>query len=58
MYFTDGKKRAFERLMQQKPGFAVINPAVPEVMKIAALAVSTARNGKLTIASFRNWSLP
>ena len=42
MYFTKGKQRAFELLMQQKPDLTAINPVVPEMMKIAALAVSTA----------------
>lgn len=38
MYFTKGKQRAFELLMQQKPGFdRYFNPVVPEMMKIAAL---------------------
>ena len=50
MYFTKGKQRAFELLMQQKPDLTAINPVVPEMMKIAALAVSTAPGGNMSFA--------
>ncbi len=54
MYFTGGEKRAFEMLLQQKHDLTVFNPAVPEVMKIAALAISTARSGNMSFAFSRN----
>ena len=50
MYFTKGKQRAFELLMQQKRDLTAINPVVPEMMKIAALAVSTAPGGNMSFA--------
>ena len=62
MYFTKGKQRAFELLMQQKPGFDRYQSGCAgddedcgtcrfyRPMKIAVLAVSTAHNGNMSFA--------
>ena len=39
MYFTKGKQRAFELIMQQKPGFDRYQSGCAEMMKIAVLAL-------------------
>mgnify|MGYP001397393217 CR=1 FL=1 len=58
MYFTKGKQRAFELLMQQKPGFDRYQSGWPEMMKIAALAVSTAPGGNMSFAFSKSVLLP
>ena len=50
MYFTKGKQRAFELIMSRSRDLTAINPVVPEMMKIAVLAVSTAHNGNMSFA--------
>lgn len=54
MYFTSGSSRAFESLMQGKPGSTTTTAAAPECMRIAALAASTARIGNTSFAFTRN----
>ena len=43
MYFTKGKQRALNCSCSRSRDLTAINPVVPEMMKIAALAVSTPR---------------
>ena len=55
MYFTEGKQRAFGsgRLncsCSRSRDLTAINPVVPEMMKIAALAVFTALGGSMSFA--------
>ena len=51
MYFTSGGDRAFESLMQGKPGFDHYDTAAtPERRRIAATAVSTVPTGNISFA--------
>ena len=59
MYFTKGKQRAFELIMQQKPGFDRYQSGCAgddedcgtcRFYRIAALAVSTAPGGNMSFA--------
>ena len=49
MYFTSGSNRAFESLMQGKPGFDHYDSATPERRRIAATAVSTVPTQRSTV---------
>ena len=50
MYFTKGKQRALNCSCSRSRDLTAINPVVPEMMKIAALAVSTAPGGNMSFA--------
>ena len=52
MYFTSGSDRAFEQLMQGKPGFDHYDR--PERRRTAAPAAFIARTGNINSASMRN----
>ena len=47
MYFTSDQNRAFERLMQEKPGFDHYKAAGRTRRRIAAVAASIARIGNI-----------
>ena len=50
MYFTKGKQRRLNCSCSRSRDLTAINPVVPEMMKIAALAVSTAPGGNMSFA--------
>ena len=51
MYFTKGKQRGVLNCScSRSRDLTAINPVVPEMMKIAALAVSTAPGGNMSFA--------
>lgn len=54
MYFTSGSDRAFEQLMQTRPGADHLTTARPERRRTAAPAVSTARTGSTSFVCMRN----
>ena len=51
MYFTSGDDRAFEQLMQERPGADHFTTARPERRRIAAPAAFIARTGSISFAS-------
>ena len=57
MYFTSGQNRAFERLMQEKPGFDHYDGGgadAPERRRTAAPAAFIARIGNINSASMQS----
>lgn len=54
MYFTSGSNRAFESLMQGKPGFDHYDSGRPERRRIAATAVFTAPAGSISFACMQS----
>ena len=54
MYFTSGSDRAFEQLMQTRPGADHFDSGEAGAPEAAAPAVSTARTGSTSFVCMRN----
>ena len=53
MYFTRASSGRLNCSCSRSRDLTAINPVVPEMMKIAALAVSTAPGGNMSFAFFK-----